>query len=208
MLSKEYIDLLEDKLFLSCFLTDEEIKIFHSKILEYIGNRTPFETFKVNLDNTILFFEKVLGYNYNQIITCIGNWPSVIHADKEDLFYKYLLLSKVHNINRDDIFVNHPKDLMIGLNLLNARIEFFSSDESENLVRKKEITRRKLFKTTSQEFEISYSITKEQLLKKYPYDERLFGDLFSNDCNRLVVVNYSRYKNGYEIVKKGMSDNG
>ena len=150
-LDASIIAYIDEKLFLLEHLTKDECVKFREKIEKYLNNRSSKETFFKNLDGTVEFLEKI-GLNYHEIIMCIFNWPSIIHSDKNDLLYKYLVLGipkryNLSDIDRDDILVNHPKDLMTGIDTVYARIMFFLSEESKDVTRKNVITRRKLLKT-------------------------------------------------------------
>lgn len=190
------IEELEKKLFLKEFLTSNECIEFYEKISSYLANRSKVETFYNNLDETISFLEK-LGLDYRSIITSIYNWPAIIHSDKKALLDKVLLIRSIEgkgisNINSIDIIVNHPKDLMTGIDTIYARIQFFLSDASKDVTRKDAITRRKLFKITNSEFENSYFISKDQLISNYPYTEKIENYIRSLEINKDIVDKFNK----------------
>lgn len=200
-LDKNIIDFLNNKLFLDSFLDEEHLIDFYLRIDKYLKNRSSVKTFFNNVDETISFLEKI-GLDYNQIILCIYNWPSIIHADKKDLFNKYLLIIKplhygLGDYDRDDILINHPKDFMTGIDTLYARIEFFLSPSSNDVTRKEMITRRKLFKVTHSEFELMYNIKKDVLLSMYPLTDDIIKSIMEYDENKEVVGRFYGDSKGF-----------
>lgn len=199
MLSEKIKNILEDRLFVKEYLTPElEIK-FYEIIFNYLKNRTAVETFDNNLRDTVSFYE-IVGVSYPDMIKSIMNWPSIIHADKNELFKKYLLLALVVNsednsCDRDNIIVNHPKDLMTGFDTIYARIMHLSKLSSEGELRTERITRRKLFKITNSEFEQSYGLSKEDLLRIYPVNGMVFEVLKQHNLNKELVEKYGKAKN-------------
>ena len=101
-LDASIIAYIDEKLFLLEHLTKDECVKFREKIEKYLNNRSSKETFFKNLDGTVEFLEKI-GLNYHEIIMCIFNWPSIIHSDKNDLLYKYLVLGIPKRYNLSDI---------------------------------------------------------------------------------------------------------
>ena len=157
--------ILNDKLFLEQFLNELEIEKFYEIISGYLKNRSTEETFLKNIDETISFFVLV-GVDYRDMLISIMNWPAIIHANKEELFIKFLMLAEIVSwrtgeLARMNILINHPKDLMTGIDTIYARISFLSSDSGKALLRNEGITRRKILKVTHTEFEDMYRISKE-----------------------------------------------
>lgn len=183
-------DEIEKRLFVSTLLSAEKANNFYNTIAKYLSNRSRVITFLENLDKTIQFYE-LMGFTYEKMLFSIERWPSIIHAQKEDLLYKYLLLGKLVNSNglpgRDDIVLNSPKDLMTGLDTLYARTMYFLSDISKGVVRTENITRRKLLKITNEEFMKSYFVSKEELLKMFPFDYSCMAEVMSWPENKEIV---------------------
>ncbi len=203
-LDASIIAYIDEKLFLLEHLTKDECVKFREKIEKYLNNRSSKETFFKNLDGTVEFLEKI-GLNYHEIIMCIFNWPSIIHSDKNDLLYKYLVLGipkryNLSDIDRDDILVNHPKDLMTGIDTVYARIMFFLSEESKDVTRKNVITRRKLLKITNKEFEEFYGISRDNIVSKYPFTKDSLKNVLSLDYNKEVVERF--YGNSKEFGRR------
>ena len=187
---------LSDRLCLDQFITSEEKKNFFAIISHYLLNRSTIETFIKNLEETVLFYEFV-GVSYTDMIRSICNWPAVIHANKEELFIKYLLLADVVSyrtgeLARDNILINHPKDLMTGLDTIYARIRFLQSEDAEVFLRNERITRRKVLKITHSEFEEIYRVDKESLLKMYPFTPDALEDIKEWELNRELVEKYEK----------------
>lgn len=171
-LTKEIITLLDEKLAITSYLQGEELITFYAKIAKYLENRIKIEALEKELDETIKFYS-LIGLSNEEMIRSISIWPAILHSNKQDLINKYFLLAKVVNgttrePDREDILINHPKDFMMGLDLMYARYKHLESDGIKDSSRTEGITRRKLLKNTGTEFETSYGYSKEQLLKIYP----------------------------------------
>ena len=182
----DYIKLmLEEHLHLSQYLNEKQKNNFYQKMNIYLNTRISEDTFINELVDLIELFNDIEIF-LPDIITAIYNEPSLLHANKIDLFYKYLLLAKVvskdtNQTVRKDIFVNHPKDLRVSLPVLYARIKYL---ENLGLVRTEGITRRKVLKITHEEFNASYvednSLkNKFDLINLYPFDEAAIEDILS-----------------------------
>ena len=91
-LSEDLKKILNEKLFLEQFLNEKEIEKFYAMISHYLLNRSTKDTFLKNIDETISFFELV-GVDYRDMLISIMNWPAIIHANKEELFIKFLMLN-------------------------------------------------------------------------------------------------------------------
>lgn len=192
IIDEELRNVLEEKLFIKEFLSPEDEKRFFEIMAKYLLNRSTIETFLKNLDETIKFYE-IVGVSYDKMLMSIMKWPAIIHADKDDLFYKYLLLACISNINtgecdRENILIEHPKDFMTGFDTLYGRIMFLQSG-SVNL-KNEYITRRKVLKTTNVEFEEIYGISKNELLKRYPLGNSVIEKIKSWDVNKELVKEY------------------
>ena len=184
--------ILEEKLFLSSFLDEKKCVEFYQMISNYLKNRSSLETFAKNLDDLKDLYE-ILNIDHKSMLNSIMIWPAIIHANKQELLYKYLVSTTVVDSKgfsaRKDILINHPKWFMISLSLLYARVMFFLNEESNNVTRKSTITSRKVFRVTNDEFLISYGLTKEKLIQKYPINEEGLKDILSWEENREIAEN-------------------
>lgn len=186
--------ILEEKLFLSVFLKPEEMEYFYKVINHYLLNRSSLEAFSKNLDETIEFYN-FLGIEQRDMLSSIAKWPSIIHADKNELFKKYLVLEPVVKFrtgekDREHILIDHPLDLMTGLDTIFARVMFFKDENNTDKIREERITRRKLLKTTSTEFEESYGLNKIQLLEKYPLTPEMMEEVLTWGNNKELMERY------------------
>lgn len=190
--------ILEEKLFLSQFLDEMEKEHFFAVISHYLLNRSTIETFFKNIDGTISFFMMV-SVDYREMLISIMNWPAIIHANKEELFIKFLLLANVVSwrtgeLARYNILINHPKDLMTSIDTIYARICYLQSEHAKILLRNEGITRRKILKVTHTEFEEMYGIKKEDLLSKYPFTAEALREIMDWESNREFVEKYDEKK--------------
>lgn len=199
MIYEEVMKYINDRLVLREFLTPLQIEKFHLIIAKYLTNRTTLEAFKTNFEGTLEFFS-FLGFSITATLYSIMKWPSMIHANKEEILKKYLIMSKVVDPSsgapvRDDILVNHPKDFMTGFDLIYARMMFFL--EAEHSMTKNDlITRRKLIKTTNDEFEQIYRVSKTDLIAMYPIPQNILDILLSWDENDEIREVYESKKSG------------
>ena len=194
MLDERIKFVLEDKLFVKEHLSLEDEQKLYAIISSYLENRTSLSTFIKNLDDTIAFYE-LIGVSYSDMIRSIMIWPAIMHADKNELVKKYLILVYVVNAkngmcDRDNIVINHPKDLMTGFDTIYARVMHLSRMAFDGELRTEVITRRKLFKTTNLEFEQSYGLSKEMLLERYPVTEDVIESLKKHNMNKELVEKY------------------
>ena len=191
-MNKDVMKILEEKLFLSSFLDEKKCVEFYQMISNYLKNRSSLETFAKNLDDLKDLYE-ILNIDHKSMLNSIMIWPAIIHANKQELLYKYLVSTTVVDSKgfsaRKDILINHPKWFMISLSLLYARVMFFLIEESNNVTRKSTITSRKVFRVTNDEFLISYGLTKEKLIQKYPINEEGLKDILSWEENREIAEN-------------------
>ncbi len=178
--------ILEEKLFLSSFLDEKKCNEFYQTISNYLKNRSSLETFAKNLDELKDLYE-ILSIDYKSMLNSIVVWPAIIHANKQELLYKYLVSAAVVDsygiCARKDILINHPKWFMTSLSLIYARVMFFLNEESNNVTRKNEITSRKIFRITNDDFLKSYGLNKEELIKKYPINEEGLKNILSWEEN-------------------------
>ena len=193
-LTEELKRVLNEKLFLEQFLNEKEIEKFYAMVSHYLLNRSTQGTFLKNIDATIEFFEMV-GVNYRDMLTSMMNWPAIIHSNKDELLIKFMLLADVVSFRtgelaRYNILINHPKDLMTGIDTIYARLCYLQSDHAKILLRNEGITRRKVLKVTHSEFEEMYRINKEDLLSRYPFTPEALEDIMSWESNREFVEKY------------------
>lgn len=196
MIYENVMNYLSYRLDLEEFLKPIEVKKFYLIIAKYLTNRTTSETFEKNFEETLDFYS-FLGFSISDALHGIMGWPAIMHANKEELLKKYLVLAKVVDSSnvpiRDDIMVNHSKDLMTGFDLLYARTMFFL-DADLDMVRHDNITRRKLIKTTNDEFEKIYRISRESLLDRYEVPKNVLDSLLSWDENDEIREAYEKQK--------------
>lgn len=187
--------LLEDKLNLSIYLNSAQISAFYNSIEKYLSKkRIYFDRFASNLDELIIFLNE-LGFEHLEIIQIIKDNPSLMHANKNDLLAKYLLLVVLGVSNngkqiREEILINNPKYYVIGINTLYARLMFLGKKQEY-------LTKWYLLKMTNKEFENRFGISNEELLALYPYDNSKlydFLDLPGNEQikNRIMSQEYKR----------------
>ena len=187
--------LLEDKLNLSIYLNSAQISAFYNSIEKYLSKkRIYFDRFASNLDELIIFLNE-LGFEHLEIIQIIKDNPSLMHANKNDLLAKYLLLVVLGVSNngkqiREEILINNPKYYVIGINTLYARLMFLGKKQEY-------LTKWYLLKMTNKEFENRIRISNEELLALYPYDNSKlydFLDLPGNEQikNRIMPQEYKR----------------
>lgn len=198
-LSEDLKQILNNKLFLEQFLNEKEIEKFYAMISHYLLNRSTQETFLKNIDETISFFELV-GVDYRDMLISIMNWPAIIHSNKEELFIKFLMLANVVSwrtgeLARYNILINHPKDLMTGIDTIYARLTYLQTEHAKVMLRNEGLTRRKILKVTHTEFEEMYRINKEDLLTTYPFTPEALKEIMSWESNREFVERYEEKRN-------------
>ena len=128
------------------------------------------------------------------------NWPAIIHSNKEELFIKFLMLANVVSwrtgeLARYNILINHPKDLMTGIDTIYARLCYLQTDHAKIMLRNEGLTRRKILKVTHSEFEEMYKINKEDLLSNYPFTPEALKEIMSWESNREFVERYEEKRN-------------
>lgn len=165
-------DLLEEKLCLSKYLTPENINTFYNAMNQYFKQKRFSYSYFANLLNTTIDFCQFLDLSFGEIIGIINNHPAIIHANKEELLAKYLLLAVLPDENeksvRRDILLNHPKYLIVGLSTMYARYSYLSAHDMGN-----NISKYYLLKMTNKEFENTFKISAEQLKAEYPTPDTL-----------------------------------
>ena len=192
IITEELRNILEDKLFIEEFLKPEDEKKFLAVMEKYLLNRSAVSTFVKNLDDTIAFYE-VVGVTYDKMLQSIMKWPAIIHADKNELFKKYLLAALIINsqtgeCDRKNILIEHPKDFMTGLDTIYSRIMYLKSGSAD--LRDEHVTRRKIFKATHTEFYEMYGVSKNQLLRIYIIDDDIIEEIKKWDVNKELVRKY------------------
>lgn len=198
-LSEDLKQILNEKLFLEQFLDEKELEKFYAMISHYLLNRSTIETFLKHIDETIEFFE-IVGVDYRDMLISMMNWPAIIHANKEELFIKFMLLADVVSyrtgeLARYNILINHPKDLMTGIDTIYSRLCYLQSEHAKALLRNEGITRRKILKVTHTEFEEMYKINKEDLITKYPFTKEALKEIMEWEANREFVEKYEEKRN-------------
>lgn len=171
-------EFLNKEFLLYSYLNINQIKEFYDVMEDYLHNRSKIETLKSNLEELkVLFY--AFGLNDLEIIAAIKSNPSYIHADKHELLIKFFLLGKVIDKKsgqsiRKEIIIGKGKYLRINYELIYARIKHLEYLQKSNsgVLKNFDITVRKIFKTTNEEFESIYGISRENLLKQYPYNDK------------------------------------
>ena len=188
--------ILEKKLKLTEFLSDEEIEEFYSSIQKYLKKKGIYKnSLLYRLDETIDFL-KFLNLEYIDILTTIKNYPSILHANKKDFFKKYLLLGvlkdpKTNEEIRKDILVNHSKYLIMGFKTLYARYKFLINN-------KEHLTKYYLIKKTNKEFENTFNKPNEVLIKEYPCGNDVLNELLDLEENAIFKKKIKEEKSGFK----------
>ena len=172
-------------------LEDNEItKNFYNAMVSYIKTvRRDINTFKNNVDEILDVFSKC-GYDNDDIIQILSKEPSLLHADKHDVFWRILILGKVYDTQtnmsvRGSYLIQNPRILRSSQEVTYARIMYLESDEGKVYLR----TARQVTKLTHNEFESSYHISKEELIKRYPFDNKAQLDVVSWEENIELLDN-------------------
>ena len=171
----------------------EKYVLCYNSMINYIKTvRREIETFKTNIDEIIDLFAKC-GYSNNQIIEILTKEPSLLHADKNALFWRILVLGKVYDSKtrkciRDDYIIINPRILRTSHEVMYARIKYLESDEGKEKLRKNNFfTARQIVKNTHDEFKNSYGIDKVSLLSLYPFNKNAQLDVVSWLENRELL---------------------
>ena len=183
-------------------LSLDEEQEFYSVINEYLTNRSKIETLQHNLIDLI---ELLKDYNLSdyEIILAIKNNPSYIHTDKVELAIKFMLAAKVADKNLDgednrkNLIINKGKYFRINYNLIYARIKWLLKlqEEENSILRNNDITVRKVFKITNEEFKNTYEITKEELLQQFPFTVSSLQEIKAWDENLRLIEEIQNEKN-------------
>lgn len=168
---------------------------FCTAMVSYIETvRRDINTFKNNVDEILDVFLKC-GYDNDEIIQMLTKEPSLLHADKHDVFWRILILGKVYDTQtnmsvRDSYLIQNPRILRTSQEVTYARIMYLESDEGKMHLRKESNpTARQVTKLTHSEFETSYHISKEELIKRYPFDNNAQLNVVSWEENRELLDN-------------------
>ena len=184
-------EVLEEKLNISVFLNEAAQESIITNIYNYcLSKRMYRESLANHLDQTIDFLQK-LHFEQEEILAAINNSPSLIHANKQDMFAKYLILSVLDNTplksTRKELLVNRPKYYIIGIQTLYARYKFLS-DKGSNY-----ISKWYLLKMTNKEFEDCFGVSQESLTTMYPYDSNCILELLQLEGNEELEVKSEVY---------------
>lgn len=177
-------------------LEDNEIsKNFYNVMVSYIETvRRDINTFKNNVDEILDVFLKC-GYDNDEIIQILTKEPSLLHSDKHDIFWRILILGKVYDTQtnmsvRESYLIQNPRILRTSQAVTYARIMYLESEEGKVYLRKESNpTARQVTKLTHSEFEGSYHISKEELINKYPFDNKAQLDIVSWYENKEILDN-------------------
>lgn len=172
---------------------DEAAKEFYSAMVLYIKTvRRDINTFKFNIDEIIEMLTSC-GYDNDEIMQILTKEPSLLHSNKLDVFWRILILGKVNdtktNIDvRKDYLIKNPRILRTSQDVMYARVKYLLSDEVQDYLRKDgSPTVRQVVKLTHSEFEDSYKISKEELVKRYPFDNDAQVEVVSWDENKELL---------------------
>ena len=175
-------------------------QIFSDIMVSYIETvRRDVKAFKSNVDEILEVFLKC-GYDNDDIVQMLMKEPSLLHADKDDIFWRLLILGKVYDTQtntsvRDSCLIQNPRILRTSQDVTYARIMYLESDEGKEYLRKESNpTARQVTKLTHNEFENSYKISKEELLRKYPLDNNAQLDIVSWEENKELLENIYKGK--------------
>lgn len=189
---KEVLDFILDKFDLN---EDIQTREFYSSMVSYIKTvRRDINSFKINIDEIIDMFSNC-GYDNDEIMQILTKEPSLLHSNKLDVFWRILILGKVcdtkTNIDiRRDYLIKNPRILRTSQDVMYARVMYLLSDEAKEYLRKdSNPTIRQVSKLTHQEFETSYKISKEELLKHYPFNNKAQVEVVSWEENKELLDN-------------------
>ncbi len=188
-------NMLEEKLFLSKYLTTDNISNFYNAMSKYFSQKRFSYAYFADLLTKTIEFCQFLDFNQTEIIQIIANHPAIIHANKKDLLAKYLLIGVLKE-DRKDIFLNHPKYLLGGIGLLNARYNYLVNHGFED-----NITKYYLLKMTNQEFAKTFKISSDQLKAEYSIKDinLLINNLATWPENQDLKEKIAKFKSQEEI---------
>lgn len=119
--------------------------------------------------------------------------PSLLHSDKNDVFWRILILGKVNDSktgtsSRETYLIQNPRILRISQDVMYARIKYLESDVGRQYLRKDgPLTIRQIIKVTHKEFQDSYGISKDMLLYMYPFNSEAQLDVISWEENKKLL---------------------
>ncbi len=171
---------------------EKQAEDFCDELMNYItSSRRAKSSFENDVENSIKTLSELnyslndiirmislseLNYSLNDIIRMISLTPTILHLNKNDLFWRYLLFEKIIDTKtglsiRNELIIEKPQFFRTSQEILYARIKYLESEEGKSYRRKKDyLTVKQIIKTSHKEFEDSYHIAKDELLKKYPFD--------------------------------------
>lgn len=177
------------------FKEQEKFKKFYLTMVEYIKTvRRSLESFKGNIDEIIDLFSKC-GFDDEQIIEILTKEPSLLHADKNSIFWRILILGKLIDPKSDidirkEYIIKNPRILRISENVTYARIRYLESSVGKQYLKNDDrLTLRQFVKITHNEFKAFYGIDKEKLLSSYPFDNNAQLDVVSWSVNNELLNN-------------------
>lgn len=177
------------------FKEQEKFKKFYLTMVEYIKTvRRSLESFKGNIDEIIDLFSKC-GFDDEQIIEILTKEPSLLHADKNSIFWRILILGKLIDPKsgidiRKEYIIKNPRILRISENVTYARIKYLESSVGKQYLKNDDrLTLRQFVKITHDEFKAFYGIDKEKLLSSYPFDNNAQLDVVSWSVNNELLNN-------------------
>lgn len=171
-------------------------KAFFIVMVNYIKTvRRNLDTFERNVSEVIDLF-KNCGYDNDEIIRILTKEPSLLHSNKDDIFWRLLILGKVKDTKRNMgvrnyYLVENPRILRTSQEYMYARVKYLLSDLARKYLRNLDsgITVRQVSKITHDEFEKTYGISKEQLLKMFPFDNQAQLDVIFFPRNNEILNN-------------------
>ena len=123
----------------------------------------------------------------------VSKSPSILHLDKDDLLWRFLLLGKVIDtktgkLARETYVLEKPRTFTISQDVLYARIKYLESEDGMPYRRKKDyLTVRQIIGSSKEEFENSYKISNDELLKKFPFDNAAQLEVVGWDVNEEIL---------------------
>ena len=172
---------------------NELAKKFYNAMIIYIKNvRRSVTTFERNVVEIIELFSNCC-YTNDQIMEILIEEPSLLHSDKNDIFWRILILGKVNDSktgtsSRETYLIQNPRILRISQDVMYARIKYLESDVGRQYLRKDgPLTIRQIIKVTHKEFQDSYGVSKDMLLYMYPFNSEAQLDVISWEENKKLL---------------------
>lgn len=166
---------------------------FYNAMIIYIKNvRRSVATFERNVAEIIELFSNCC-YTNDQIMEILIKEPSLLHSDKNDVFWRILILGKVNDSktgtnSRETYLIQNPRILRISQDVMYARIKYLESDVGRQYLRKDgPLTIRQIIKVTHKEFQDSYGVSKDMLLYMYPFNSEAQLDVISWEENKKLL---------------------